>query len=47
MQCAEDYVRFCCRYLLDHCRPDLDFINSMIDKTAIARLEQVRRRAAY
>ncbi|KAL4441815.1 hypothetical protein ABPG77_003731 [Micractinium sp. CCAP 211/92] len=41
MQCAEDYVRFCCRYLLDHCRPDLDFISSMIDKTAIARLEQV------
>jgi asparaginyl-tRNA synthetase len=41
MQCAEDYVRYCCRYLLDNCRPDLDFIVSMIDKGAIARLEQV------
>ncbi|KAL4434001.1 hypothetical protein ABPG75_000442 [Micractinium tetrahymenae] len=41
MQCAEDYVRYCCRYILDNCRPDLEFINSMIDKTAIARLEQV------
>lgn len=41
MQCAEDYVRYCCRHLLDNCRPDLEFINSMIDKTAIARLEQV------
>mmetsp|Transcript_36164 Transcript_36164/g.106823 ORF Transcript_36164/g.106823 Transcript_36164/m.106823 type:complete len:658 (-) Transcript_36164:132-2105(-) len=41
MQCAEDYVRFCCKYLLDTCRPDLEFINKMIDKTAIERLEQV------
>lgn len=41
MQCAEDYVRYCCRHLLDNCRADLNFINSMIDKTAIARLEQV------
>ncbi|GAB4818156.1 hypothetical protein N2152v2_005202 [Parachlorella kessleri] len=41
MQCAEDYVRYCCHYLLKNCRADLDFINNMIDKTAIARLEQV------
>ncbi len=27
------------------CRPDLEFVNNMIDKTAIARLEQVRSRA--
>ena len=46
MQCAEDYVRYCCRHLLDSCRPDLEFINSMIDKGAIARLEQVGRRGA-
>jgi asparaginyl-tRNA synthetase len=42
MQCAEDYVRFCCKYLLEHCMPDLNFINKMIDSTAIARLQQVR-----
>ncbi|KAI7843684.1 hypothetical protein COHA_002584 [Chlorella ohadii] len=41
MQCAEDYVRFCCKFLLDSCRPDLEFIAKMIDKTAIERLEQV------
>ncbi|KAK9807936.1 hypothetical protein WJX73_004913 [Symbiochloris irregularis] len=41
MQVAEDYVRFCCRYVLQHCKPDLDFINLRIDKTAIARLEEV------
>lgn len=41
MRCAEDYVRFCCKYLLEHCMPDLAFINKMIDATAIARLQQV------
>jgi len=41
MVCAEDYVRFCCRFLLDNCRSDLEFIAKMVDKTAIDRLEQV------
>ena len=41
MQCAEDYVRFCCRHVLDTCRPDLEFITKMIDPHAIERLEQV------
>lgn len=41
MQCAEDYVRYCCSHLLTHCREDMEFINKMIDKGAIARLEQV------
>lgn len=43
MRCAEDYVRFCCKYILEHCMPDLQFINKMIDSTAIARLQQVCR----
>lgn len=46
MQCAEDYVRFCCKYVLEHCMPDLQFINKMIDSTAIARLQQVCSPAA-
>lgn len=41
MSCAEDYVRFCCQYLLKHCRADLEFMVAMIDNTAIERLEQV------
>jgi hypothetical protein len=45
MRCAEDYVRFCCKYLLEHCGPDLAFINKMIDSTAIQRLQQVGARA--
>lgn len=28
MQCAEDYVRHCCRHVLDTCGPDLDFLAS-------------------
>jgi asparaginyl-tRNA synthetase len=41
MRCAEDYVRFCCRWVLDHCGADMAFINKMYDQGAIARLEQV------
>ena len=29
------------RYLLDNCRPDLDFIVKMIDKNALVRLQAV------
>lgn len=41
MRCAEDYVRFCCRHLLDTCMPDLAFMAKMVDPTCIERLEQV------
>ena len=41
MRCAEDYVRFCCRWLLDNAAEDMAFINNVIDKTAVARLEKV------
>eukprot|EP00301_Raphidiophrys_heterophryoidea_P011511 c17631_g1_i1.p1 GENE.c17631_g1_i1~~c17631_g1_i1.p1 ORF type:complete len:656 (-),score=176.68 c17631_g1_i1:166-2133(-) len=41
MQCAEDYVRFCCKYVLEHCRADLEFMAERIDSTCLARVEQV------
>eukprot|EP00878_Enallax_costatus_P019561 GHUV01020638.1.p1 GENE.GHUV01020638.1~~GHUV01020638.1.p1 ORF type:complete len:494 (+),score=175.85 GHUV01020638.1:420-1901(+) len=41
MRCAEDYVRFCCQFVLDRCMPDLQFIVKMIDKEAINRLQHV------
>eukprot|EP00879_Flechtneria_rotunda_P014346 GHRR01014986.1.p1 GENE.GHRR01014986.1~~GHRR01014986.1.p1 ORF type:complete len:573 (+),score=204.73 GHRR01014986.1:186-1904(+) len=41
MRCAEDYVRYCCRFVLERCRPDLQFIVRMIDPNAISRLEHV------
>ena len=31
MQCAEDYVRHCCKYLLKTCRKDLEFFQKMYD----------------
>jgi len=41
MACAEAYVRFCCRWLLEHCKEDMDFINKMVDKSALERLRHV------
>ncbi|WIA42435.1 hypothetical protein OEZ86_008432 [Tetradesmus obliquus] len=41
MRCAEDYVRYCCRFVLERCMPDLQFIAKMIDPKAIERLQHV------
>ncbi|KAL6785876.1 TSN1 [Auxenochlorella protothecoides x Auxenochlorella symbiontica] len=41
MRCAEDYVRFCCRWLLDHAAEDMAFIDAVIDKGASERLRAV------
>ncbi len=41
MDLEEDFIKYCVRWALDHCKDDLDFLNQMIDKTLIARLEGV------
>merc|ERR1719401_546794 len=41
MDLAEDYVRYCCQYVLDHCAQDLAFFEKMVDKTCVSRLRQV------
>mmetsp|Transcript_15791 Transcript_15791/g.40240 ORF Transcript_15791/g.40240 Transcript_15791/m.40240 type:complete len:577 (+) Transcript_15791:304-2034(+) len=41
MDCAEDYVRFCCSHLLETCGEDMSFMNRMIDKGALARVKAV------
>ena len=41
MACAEDYVRYCCQYLLDHCKGDLEFLSQRVDKKCIERLTAV------
>ncbi|CAG9465732.1 unnamed protein product [Pedinophyceae sp. YPF-701] len=41
MDCAEDYVRHCCRYLLEACPNDLQFITQRVDSTAVERLRLV------
>lgn len=41
MDCAEEYVRYCCKWLLDNCYDDLQFFQKMFDKECISRVEGV------
>jgi len=41
MDCAEDYVRFCMKYVLENNLDDLKFFDERIEKGLIARLEKV------
>ncbi|GJN31873.1 hypothetical protein PR202_gb20328 [Eleusine coracana subsp. coracana] len=41
MNCAEKYVQYLCKWLLDHCREDMEFMVKNYDKSAIERLELV------
>ncbi|CAM0957811.1 unnamed protein product [Alopecurus aequalis] len=41
MNCAESYVQYLCKWLLKHCREDMEFMVKNVDKTAIERLELV------
>ena len=41
MDLEEDFIKFCVKWALDNCKDDLEFLNQMIDKGLIARLEGV------
>ncbi len=41
MDLEEDFIKYCVRWALEHCQDDLEFLNKMIDKTLIERLEGV------
>jgi len=41
MDLEEDFIKYCVRWALDNCKDDLAFLNQMIDKTLITRLEGV------
>ena len=41
MDFEEDFIKYCVRWALDNCRDDLEFLNKMIDKSLLARLEGV------
>lgn len=41
MNIEEDFIKYCVRWALEHCKDDLEFLNKMIDKGLIARLEAV------
>jgi asparaginyl-tRNA synthetase len=41
MDLEEDFIKYCVRWALDNCKDDINFLNQMIDKTLIQRLEGV------
>ena len=41
MDLEEDFIKHCVRWALEHCKEDLEFLNKMVDKTLIERLEGV------
>lgn len=41
MALAEEFVKYCIRYALDHCREDIEFLAEHFDKDLINRLEFV------
>ena len=43
MDLEEDFIKYCVRWALDNCKDDLEFLNKMIDKGLIERLEGVLR----
>lgn len=41
MDLEEDFIKYCVQWALDNCMDDLQFLNNMIDKTLIERLQGV------
>ena len=41
MALAEEFLKYTIRYVLDHCREDLEFFNERIEKNVLATLEHV------
>jgi len=41
MDLAEEFIKYCVQYALDHCKDDIEFLNKMYDNTLIDRLNGV------
>ncbi|MCD7713532.1 MAG: asparagine--tRNA ligase [Prevotella sp.] len=41
MTLEEDFLKYCIRWALNHCKDDLEFLNKMVDKGLIERLQTV------
>ncbi|MDE3045879.1 MAG: asparagine--tRNA ligase [Verrucomicrobiota bacterium] len=41
MECAQQYLQFCVKYALEHCREDLEFFDKFIENGLIKRLQHV------
>ena len=41
MECAENYLKFCVNYVLEHCAEDLAFFDQFVENGLLARLQHV------
>ena len=41
MDLEEEFIKFCVQWALDHCKDDLEFLNKMVDKGLLERLQKV------
>lgn len=41
MKCAEDFFKFLCKWVLEKCSSDMQFVLKRIDRTIIDRLQSV------
>ena len=41
MDLEEDFIKYCVQWALDNCKDDLEFLNKMIDKSLLGRLNSV------
>lgn len=41
MDLEEDFIKYCVNWALTHCQDDLEFLNKMVDKGLLARLQSV------
>ncbi|MBO5664257.1 MAG: asparagine--tRNA ligase, partial [Bacteroidales bacterium] len=41
MDLEEDFIKYCVRWALDNCKDDLEFLNKMLDKGLLERLQSV------
>ncbi|MBQ8501746.1 MAG: asparagine--tRNA ligase [Bacteroides sp.] len=41
MDLEEEFIKFCVKWALDNCKDDLEFLNKMVDKGLIERLQKV------
>ena len=41
MDLEEEFIKYCVQWALDNCKDDLEFLNKMIDKTLLVRLNSV------
>ena len=43
MRLAEEFLKYIIRYVLEHCREDLEFFNQFIEKSVLTTLGACRR----